>query len=175
MLDEGSRSVAGVTLSFDSASRIRLPVSTCRLVWCSTKISLFPYIFSNARCTLSSLARLFNTFKARSSFEALSDGRTLDRDIYISDTCLEVSSTTTFRAFATLSGKRPSSAWSWICWSVAVDKGKRVYRERNNSGTSEDLEINSWSRETILAVSLIREAIEATSPITVAASAMAVI
>ncbi len=175
MVDEGHGGVGGVTLSFDSASRMRSPVSTCRVVWCSTKISLFPYIFSNARCTLSSLARLFNAFNARSSFEAPPDGRTLDRDICISDTCLEVSSTTAFRAFVTSSGKRPSSAWDWMCWSVAVNKGKRVDRERNDSGTSEDLEVKSCSRETTLALRSTSEAIEATSPTMAAASAMAVI
>ena len=174
MFDEGHGSVGGVTLSFDSASRMRSPVSTCRVVWCSTKISLFPYIFSNARCNLSCLAKLFNAFNARSSFEAPSDGRTLDRDICISDTCLEVSSTTAFKAFVTSSEKRPSSAWDRMCWSVAVNNGKRVDRERNDSGTSEHLEVNSCSRETTLAVSSTREPMEATSPMTAAALAMVV-
>ncbi len=175
MVDEGHGSVGGITLSFDSASRMRSPVSTSRVVWYSTKLLLFSYIFSNARRTLSSWARLFNAFNARSSFEAPSDGRMLDRDVCISDTCLEVSSITTFRAFFKLSGKRLYSAWNWMCLSVAVNKGKRVDRERNDSGTSEDLEVNSCSRETTLAVSSTRVAIEATSPMTAAASAMVVI
>ena len=88
------------------------------------------------------------------------------------NTCLEVSSTITFRAFVKSSRKRPYSAWDWICLSVAVNEGKRVDKERNDSGTSEDLEVNSCSREKTLAVSSTREAIKATSPMTAAASAM---
>ena len=172
MVDEGHGGAGVVTLSFDSASRMRSPVSTCCVVWCSTKISLFPSIFPNARFTSSSLARLFNAFKARSSFEAPSDGRTLDRAIYISNTCLKVSSTTAFRAFVTSSEKRPHSAWDWMCLSVAVNKGKRIDRERSDSGTSEDLEVKSCNREKTSMVSSTREAIEATSPMAAAASAM---
>ncbi len=46
-------------------------------------------------------------------------------------------------------------------------------RERKDSETSEDLEVNSCSRETTLAVSSTKEAIGATSPMTAAASAIA--
>ena len=88
---------------------------------------------------------------------------------------MDVSSTTTFRAFVISFGKRLSSAWDWMCLSVAVNKGKRIDKERNDLGTFEDLEVNLCSREKTLAVTSIREVIEATSPMTAAASAIAVI
>ena len=82
------------------------------------------------------------------------------------DTCLEVSSMTAYKTFVTSSGKRPASAWDWAYWSVAVNRDGRVDRERNYSGTVGDLEVKSWSQETILALRSTREAMEATSPTT---------
>ena len=164
----------GATLILDNSSRMRSPVSLCRVVWCNTRRSLFLYILSKACCTLSSLARLFNAFNARSSFEVPSDGRTLDRQIRTVDTCSEVLSTTASRAFVTSLGRRPASAWDWMYERVAVSKGNRIHRERNDSGMSEDLETNSCSRETTLELRSTREAIEATSPTIAAASAMLV-
>ena len=67
----------------------------------ATSISLFPCIHSNACFTLSSLARLFSAFSARSSFEAVSDGRIFDRDVCTIDICLEVLSTTAPKALVT--------------------------------------------------------------------------
>jgi len=62
-----------------------------------------------------------------------------------------------------------------MCWSVVVNKGKRVDRERNDSRTSKDLEVKSCSRETTLALRSTSEAIEATSSTMAAALAMAMI
>lgn len=60
-------------------------------------------------------------------------------------------------------------------WSVTVSKGSRVDNERNDSGISEVLVLNSCKRDTTLVLSSTSEAIEAMSPVMAIASAMSAI
>jgi hypothetical protein len=49
-------------------------------------------------------------------------------------------------------------------WRETVSRGSRLESDRNDSGTSEALELKSCSRDTTFALRSIKEAIEETSP-----------
>ena len=100
----------GATVNFASPSKIRSPVSTCRVVWCKLRTPILLWIFSNACCTLLSLARLFNAFTGRASLEASSEGRVFERQAWTVDICSEMLSMTVLSASATSLGRPPASA-----------------------------------------------------------------
>ena len=60
-------------------------------------------------------------------------------------------------------------------WSVAVSKGSRIDRERNDLKISEILKVNSCNRDTTLVLKSIRKAIETINPIIAATSAISLI